>query len=992
MAYGRATSAILLALLATLALMVNSPLSLMNSNPPSKLSQAQALSDTLIKFNYDKLCYPMPMSNVAWAADVGTLLMVIGDANGYLHGLMLNSSSLPTVLWSRKIGDERIRQVAAEDIDRDGHAEIITVCENGTIFCINWDTGSVEWEWCQDEYEDPAWSSRIYFEDVDSDGKLEVVLAVVFWTSVYAHYAVYTLCLDEDGTERISILYRGDQGEEWPDNIGMGDLNGDGIRDLVLMFGASRYPDEQPRIVVYDITGDEPEVLLNFTHTYTVSGMSRLRVADVDDDDVPEFVCSGWSCPVAVFDDDGSLIWDRNILGGTADRNVLFVKDLDGDGTKAVIAGTAAYGIESELYLYALNATNGEYLWDSPVAFDNCRGVYGCVSGQLDTDPGSEIVVEIGHNDRQQVRLACVDGADGATDWIIGYSWTVNGCWPAGLSQGGACRGRSAIELADVDGDGDLEIITGKGDYLVCINGDGSLVWALNMSLSIDEGRWLSLYVFHVPMLYVSPSFGTSDTLITAYGEGFTPCSRVSIYANEELVAMCRTDENGSFITYFTLQGSPGCYVIKAVDENGLAATAIFDLYDYTPLDVDIDVGSVHFRGEIAEFFVLITHHGRPVNITSLNATIYWPNSTVQTLTYEQIATGLYKTTFDIPVDAPTGTYTLFVIAQLKTGHIDAWGSAIRSFLLSPTLTEWNAMLIAIENDTAIIKTDVGVIRMNLAEIDAEIEGIQGDLIVVKTDVGTILAKLDVLNATLTGLIQNAKGEVIAQIQTVLGNLTTRLDALNATIISLKGDIAVINTTLGQIEAGLDILNTTITLIEGNVVEVKTILGRIEGTIADINGHLVTIETDMGWIKARIAEWTGTTTSVAGFKVMALTTSELKALWAEETVVKISLYAPSDGHLHIFIPKSLLTYLGVSLSTVDIMIGWTKLSYDVVDLGASYMLLVRYGPGDHMIEVYLNGAPIYRTAHGIALIGGGAAATLGVIIWLIRRKRKEALL
>ena len=611
---------------------------------------------------------------------------------------------------------------------------------------------------------------------------------------------------------------------------------------------------------------------------------------------------------------------------------------------------------------------------------------------------------------------------------------------------------------------------------------DPEEIYSENGSGYVLYEQWLS------PAVYVSPPYGTRDTVITIKGEGFTGNSQVDIYFNTSLIATVETDDEGCFtVSDIFMIGQAGRYVIKAVDERGLWAEAFFDLYDFSPLQVSVDVGSIHFRGEIAEFYVLTAHHGRPVNITSFNATLYWPNGTTQAMAYEQIATGLYKVVFNTPVDAPTGTYTLFVMARLNTSHIDAWGSAIRSFLLSPTLTEWNARLIAIENDTAIIKTDVGVIKMNLTEIKAEIEGIQGDLIVVKSDVGTILAKLDTLNATLveirddvleiqtalgeleakleavnatiidvlsdemgdyyvllnttlgeleakldmmkewlsqmnativaiqgdiailktntttilakldalnatlTMLIQDAKGEVIAQIQTVLGNLTAKLDALNATIMALRGDVAVVITTLGQIEAKLDALNTTITLVEANIVEIKTLLDTIRGNITDINGHLATIETDIGWIKARIAEWTGATTSISGYKVMALTTSELRALWAEGTLIKISLHAPSDGLIHVFVPKDLLASLGVSLNSVDVVLDWLETSYRAVDLGSCYVLLLRYGPGDHAVEIYLTGAPIYKTVHGLAIISGGAVVAVGVAAWLIHKRRKEAI-
>jgi len=124
---------------------------------------------------------------------------------------------------------------------------------------------------------------------------------------------------------------------------------------------------------------------------------------------------------------------------------------------------------------------------------------------------------------------------------------------------------------------------------------------------------------------------------------------------------------------------------------------------------------------------------------------------------------------------------------------------------------------------------------------------------------------------------------------------------------------------------------------------------------------------------------------------MVLTTSELKGLWVEGTTIAISLHAPESGRLHIFLPKDLLAHLGVSLSTVDVVLDRLETRYDVVDLGPCYMLVVRYGPGDHTVKVHLEGAPVYEKTEGLIAMGGGAAAALGVAIWLIRRRRERAI-
>ena len=398
-----------------------------------------------------------------------------------------------------------------------------------------------------------------------------------------------------------------------------------------------------------------------------------------------------------------------------------------------------------------------------------------------------------------------------------------------------------------------------------------------------EQAKW--------PIIYVCPPFGTSGITVIIWGEGFTPNSTLCIYANTTLIAIAETDKEGAFTIITSIIGQPGRYIINATDELGIWSTIVFDLYDYTPLSLSLEVGSTHFRGEIAEFYISTSHHGRLTDVTDLNATLYWPNSTIMTLSWIRLRPGLYKATFDIPMSAPTGTYALLVEARLRTSHIDAWGSAIRSFLLSPTLIGWSPQLTAVEGNVAIIKTDVGEIMMNLTEIKAQIKAIENDIAVLKTGVGDIEAKLE-------------------------------------------------------------------TLLE-----------------------------DMDVVLSILGEWTGAIVSVAGYKLLALTTSNLRALWAEETVIKVSLYASTNGCLHIIVPKDLLSYLGTSVKNIDVIVDWSDSSYEAIDLSAFFMLVIRYGAGEHTIEIYLEGAPIYRRLSNIIMICGGVTVALSMIAYAIFRKR-----
>lgn len=205
------------------------------------------------------------------------------------------------------------------------------------------------------------------------------------------------------------------------------------------------------------------------------------------------------------------------------------------------------------------------------------------------------------------------------------------------------------------------------------------------------------------------------------------------------------------------------------------------------PLDITIDVGSIHFGGETAEFYILVASSGRRVDASLteyilFNGTMTQLNSTA----IESVGTGLYLTRYQIPVEAPSGTYTLVVDASrliIEEGYTQR-GTALKSFLLSQTLTDWGAMLTEIEGNTATILTSVGEIKANLTAI----------------------------NATLSGLIFDSKGEILAQIDTALGTLTTRLDTINATVTDIEGNTLTINSTLGETKSSLGAVQTTMTI------------------------------------------------------------------------------------------------------------------------------------------------------------------------------------
>jgi len=342
-------------------------------------------------------------------------------------------------------------------------------------------------------------------------------------------------------------------------------------------------------------------------------------------------------------------------------------------------------------------------------------------------------------------------------------------------------------------------------------------------------------------------------------------------------------------------------------------------------LCVEVVVGSIHFRGEIAEFYVLTSFMGEAVNATQINARLYYSGTLLDDLSgsVENITEGLYRVPYTIPPDAPVGTYVMVV----KASFFARRGISINSFLLSPTLTDQNALITNIEGDVATILTDVGAIKVNLTAIDATLVGMEGTIAIISSTIGEFTAPADTICATLTAIegtvvtidstlgsieadIEDINTEIISidgtlvTIQTSIGLIETNVTAINATIVDVQAGLVTINSTLGdiklnlnavsvklvsvqgdieegvanitgaitdaegnilaelgEVEVRLEDINATLVIIDGSLVTIRTDIGTIKGTITSIRGDIATIETDIGVIKAILEEWTGVTTS-----------------------------------------------------------------------------------------------------------------------------------
>lgn len=230
------------------------------------------------------------------------------------------------------------------------------------------------------------------------------------------------------------------------------------------------------------------------------------------------------------------------------------------------------------------------------------------------------------------------------------------------------------------------------------------------------------------------------------------------------------------------------------------------------PLNIALDVGSIHLPGEIVDVFAQVDVDGI-ISDATLSFDLYKGESLVKSLPPNQINTGMYFATFTCPSGA--GDYFIRATAYKDYGGMfTLYGSAVAGFTVNPTLSDLGASIIKLNSTVATLMTEVGQIKINLAAVEAKVVGIEGSIATISTTIGTIKTNVTNINAVITGLSKDA-----VAIRTDIGNLTVKLSDLNG-VIDVKDDVATI----------------------------KTVLGDVKGKVISLEGATATIQTDIGTI------------------------------------------------------------------------------------------------------------------------------------------------
>ncbi len=317
-------------------------------------------------------------------------------------------------------------------------------------------------------------------------------------------------CPQEAGTFTPIVEWGAGQGESMRAVPAVGDLNGDGLPDVVGNFSSGLLPGNKGQLVI--LSGDGTELFRNTTADLGYA--NSLSLGDVDGDGTPEIFgirALGGQIPllnlgnfsVVRFDNEGNEVWESAAYTPTHFdyASTVAISDMDHDGSVEVIAGRVILnasdgsekgvgpfgrgswgelpglggnsvsegtvpavadldldGVEEVIVGNAMYNPDGSVKWNNPGQPDGMVAI-----ANLDDDPEGEFVV----SSYDTIRAMDTDGS---------VLWG-----PIGLPGANIV---SPAAIADVDGDGSPEIFAAGGNALVAFRADGTELWS---APAIDE-------------------------------------------------------------------------------------------------------------------------------------------------------------------------------------------------------------------------------------------------------------------------------------------------------------------------------------------------------------------------------------------------------------------------------------------------------------------------------------------------------------------------
>ncbi len=283
--------------------------------------------------------------------------------------------------------------------------------------------------------------------------------------------------------------------DSWGDGLTTGDLNDDGVPDVVFGTGGG---------YVTAVNGANGEELWSYRITTQTGTPVNADVVDVDDDGVLDVVGTGkgdstsqGKAIICVLGRDGTRKWQA--LGDYEEAVDLAYSDIDGDGDTDVVASVGTYSWGGGQVIL-IEGTTGERVWSQSLGSGHAQGID---ARDVDGDGDMEVAVENYDN-----KVFLLDGATGSILWshpkgyhgrdviiedvdddetyeIVSVVANVISYDPSGSQEWATSRGGDSVSASDVNGDGQTEVVFSSafaGDLHVVKGNTGEELWSRTRS------------------------------------------------------------------------------------------------------------------------------------------------------------------------------------------------------------------------------------------------------------------------------------------------------------------------------------------------------------------------------------------------------------------------------------------------------------------------------------------------------------------------------
>jgi len=315
--------------------------------------------------------------------------------------------------------------------------------------------------------------------DINGDGVDEVVFGAVgsiFGAGLALNGTVFAIN-GVDGTQlwNLTCIITAPPRSVTFEDIVLGDLNGDGIKDIVIETSVFYFTGMPPRLVeipgVCAINGLGTSLLWSKTFSESIVG---LAVGNLHVEEHMDVVVTTTNSTQTFDGADGNQLWAFTPSGKSYNTplSTPALCDIDQDGLDDVVVSGTVYIYPSHKgVLFALNGLNGTQIWNSTL-LEGSYNLYAenTVAAELNGDGTADLIASFNDFYMQKSHILGIDGSNGEVLWTYGVN----------------DDRVSFLAIGDFDNDGASEVasihldLTSNNETLVVLDSKGMTRWGFH--------------------------------------------------------------------------------------------------------------------------------------------------------------------------------------------------------------------------------------------------------------------------------------------------------------------------------------------------------------------------------------------------------------------------------------------------------------------------------------------------------------------------------